>query len=153
MASESPSSTEQERAEHRGRHWARRLALQALYQWDMSGGDASDLLEQFSHKEDSQRANPQYFALLVNGVLDNDEELHRRLVPLLDRPLPQLDPVERTVLRFACYELLHCADVPTAVVLSEATRLAKKFGTEKGGQYVNAVLDRLAANLRETRAD
>ena len=148
---ESDTQTEQERAEHRERHWARRLALQALYQWDMSGGEALELLEQFSRKEDIQRASAPYFALLVNGVLDNETELHSQLTPLLDRSMTLLDPVERTVLRFACYELLHCTDVPTAVVLSEATRLTRKFGTEKGSRYVNGVLDRFASDLRKAR--
>ena len=150
MMRESDTQTERERAVHRERHWARRLALQALYQWDISGGEAGELLDQFSRKEDIQLASSEYLALLVNGVLNNAEDLHRRLTPLLDRPLPQLDPVERTALRFACYELVHCPDVPIAVVLSEAARLTRKFGTEKGSRYVNAVLDRLAGELRRT---
>ena len=146
------SSSEKDRAEHRGRHWARRLALQALYQWDISGGDVSGLLDQFSRKDDILRANARYFEQLVRGVVDHEEDLHKQLVPVLDRPIKRLDPVERTVLRFACYELLHCREVPTAVVLSEATRLAGKFGTDKGSKYVNAVLDRVATSLRKACA-
>ena len=143
------TQTEQDQTEHRERHWARRLALQALYQWDMSGGNALELLDQFSQKQDIERASPRYFALLVNGVLDNEEELHSQLTPLLDRSMALLDPVERTVLRFACYNCCIAQYVPATVVLSEATRLTRKFGTEKGGQYVNAVLDRLANDLRK----
>lgn len=149
---EVPSSSEKDRAEHRGRHWARRLALQALYQWDISGGDVPGLLDQFSRKDDILRADARYFEQLVRGVVAGEEDLHRQLTPVLDRPMKRLDPVERTVLRFACYELAHCREIPTAVVLSEATRLAGKFGTDKGGKYVNAVLDRVAASLREARA-
>lgn len=145
-------SSEKDRAEHRGRHWARRLALQALYQWDISGGDIPELLEQFSRKDDILRADTQYFEQLVHGVVTREEDLHRQLTPVLDRPLKRLDPVERTVLRFACYELLHCREVPSAVILSEATRLAGKFGTDKGSKYVNAVLDRVSINLRKAHA-
>ncbi len=149
---ELPSSSETDRAEHRGRHWARRLALQALYQWDVSGGEVAGLLDQFSHKQDIRRANGEYFELLVRGVVAHEADLCKQLTPILDRPIKRLDPVERTVLRFACYELVHCPNVPTAVILSEATRLAGKFGTEKGSKYVNAVLDRAAAGLRKACA-
>lgn len=146
------SSAEEDQAKHRARHWARRLALQALYQWDMSGEDVAGLLEQFSRKEDILRANAQYFEQLVRGVVDYERDLDKQLTPVLDRPMTRLDPVERTVLRFACYELMHCQDVPPAVVLSEATRLAGKFGTDEGRKYVNAVLDRVASDLRKTCA-
>ena len=145
------SSLEKDRAEHRERHWARRLALQALYQWDMSKGDVSELLDQFSRKDDIVRANAQYFEQLVRGVVTHEEDLQKQLIPTLDRSMKRLDPVERTVLRFACYELLFCPEVPAAVILSEATRLAGKFGTDKGSKYVNAVLDRVAASLRKAR--
>lgn len=149
---ELPSSSETDQAEYRGRHWARRLALQALYQWDISGEDVSGLLDQFSRKDDILRANTQYFEQLVRGVVTHEADLCKQLTPILDRPIKRLDPVERTVLRFACYELAHCRDIPTAVILSEATRLAGKFGTEKGSKYVNAVLDRVAVGLRKACA-
>ncbi len=148
MMTESSSSFEKDRAERRGRHWARRLALQALYQWDVSGDDVPGLLDQFSRKDDILRADSNYFRQLVRGVVDSEEALQERLAPILDRPMRRLDPVERAVLRFACYELLHFQEIPTAVILSEATQLAGKFGTEKGGKYVNAVLDRASADLR-----
>ena len=152
MTERAPSSVE-DQAEHRARHWARRLALQALYQWDMSGDDITGLLKQFSRKEDILKANAQYFEQLVRGVVDHEDDLCEQLVPVLDRPMKRLDPVERTILRFACYELLHCPDVPPAVVLSEATRLAGKFGTDEGRKYVNAVLDKVAASLHKARVD
>lgn len=152
MMTEPPSSSETDRAEYRGRHWARRLALQALYQWDMSGEEVSGLLDQFSRKDDILRANTRYFEQLVRGVVAYEADLCKHLTPILDRPIKRLDPVERTVLRFACYELAHCREVPTAVILSEATRLAGKFGTDKGSKYVNAVLDRVAVDLRKACA-
>ena len=152
MMAEPPSSSETDRAEYRGRHWARRLALQALYQWDMSGEEVSGLLDQFSRKDDILRANTQYFEQLVRGVVAHEADLCEQLTPILDRPIKRLDPVERTVLRFACYELAHCQEIPTAVILSEATRLAGKFGTDKGSKYVNAVLDRVAVDLRKACA-
>ena len=141
-----------EKSLHRARRWARRLALQALYQWDISGGDIQELVKQFSQREDILRADAQYFECLVKGVLEHAGELHTRLVPCMDRDLDRLDPVERTVLRCACFELLHCPEVPRPVVLSEAIRLTRRFGTEQGGKYVNAVLDRVARDLATSAA-
>ena len=142
------SVSELQHRENRGHHWARRLALQALYQWDLSGTDVEALLAQFSETESIARADAGYFEVLLRGVLEHDAELSQRLMPLLDRSLDRLDPVERSILRFACFELLYCPQIPTAVVLSEAVRLAAKFGTEKGSKYVNAVLDRGAREWR-----
>ncbi len=141
-----------DRAARRGRAWARRLALQALYQWDVSGGGAAELIAQFAAGQDYGRADPEYFARLVEGAVAHAGELDARLAPLLDRPLGRLDPVERSMLRCACFELLHCPEVPAPVALAEATRLAGRFGTDRGGRYVNAVLDRLARELRPPRA-
>ena len=143
---------EGQHAEHRARHWARRLALQALYQWDISGEDAEGLLEQFMEAQDSERADAKYFEQLVCGVLAHKDELQEPLLPILDRSLERIDPIERAVLRIACYELRYCPDVPVAVALAEATQLAGQFGTEKGGKYVNAVLDKAAGLLRDADA-
>ena len=133
----------------RARQHARRLALQALYQWDVSGGEAKALLGQFV--DDEERADADYLARLIEGVLSHASELHKQLIPALDRDLSRLDPVERTALRFGCYELLYCPEVPVAVVLAEATRLASKFGSENSSRYVNAVLDQVAHALPNTR--
>ncbi|HSD54524.1 MAG TPA: transcription antitermination protein NusB, partial [Burkholderiales bacterium] len=68
--------------------------------------------------------------------------------PLIDRPLPQLDPVERAVLWIGVYELGRRPDVPYRVVINEGVELAKRFGATDGHKFVNAVLDRAARSLR-----
>ncbi len=68
----------------------------------------------------------------------------------IDRPIEQLDPVERAILRIAIYELLERIDIPYRVVINEAVQLAKKFGAEQGHAFVNAVLDKAASKLRST---
>ena len=148
MATARTTTDDPGRAARRARAWARRLALQALYQWDVSGGGAAELIAQFAACEEYGRADPEYFARLVAGAVAGAGELDARLAPLLDRGLDRLDPVERSMLRCACFELLHCPEVPAPVTLAEATRLAGRFGTERGCRYVNAVLDRLARELR-----
>jgi len=84
----------------------------------------------------------------VHGVPEKLSELDQHLQPHLDRPLDQLDPIERCVLRAGVFELAHRPDVPYRVVINESVELAKQFGAEDGHKYVNGVLDRLAGHLR-----
>ena len=70
------------------------------------------------------------------------------MAPLLDRPLTQLDPIERAILLIGAYELAQRVEVPYRVVINEGVELAKRFGGEQSHRYVNAVLDRLARQLR-----
>ena len=75
-------------------------------------------------------------------------ELDDHLLPFLDRPINEVDPVERAVLRLAAYELQFCLDVPYRVVINESIELAKRFGAEHGHKYVNGVVDQIAQKLR-----
>ena len=74
------------------------------------------------------------------------------LVGCLRRPVEEVAPRERAVLRLSAYELLHRPDVPYRVVLNEAIEIAKRFGSEHGHTYVNGVLDRAAAEWRPVEA-
>lgn len=135
------------------RSLARRLAMQALYQWLLNDTAPSALLQQFAQQEEGLgRADPAYFGLLLRGVVDEAPALTLALVPHLDRPLAQLDPVEHAVLLLGAYELLRCPDVPWKVCVNEAVNLAKGFGAEDGYKFVNGVLDRLARDARAAEA-
>jgi transcription antitermination protein NusB len=127
---------------------ARRLAMQAVYQWSMTAHDAADILAQFLADEDNRGVDAEYFEALVRGVVQGHAALDAALAPTLARPLDEVDPVERAVLRVAAYELKHRLDVPYRVVLNEAVALTKKFGAEQGHAFVNAALDKLARELR-----
>ena len=70
----------------------------------------------------------------------------------MDRPVEEVDAIERAVLRVAAFELHHRLDVPYRVVINEAIETAKRFGSEHGHTYVNGVLDKAAAALRSTEA-
>ncbi len=140
------------RALRHGRHWARRLALQALYQWDLAGQTPAEIVAQFVEDENWARVDAAYFRELVHGVAAQAPALDAQLQPHLDRPMREVDPVERAVLRIGAYELRHRLDVPFRVVIEEAVRLAKKFGAEGGYRFVNGVLDRLARDLRPFEA-
>ena len=123
---------------------SRRRALQALYQWQITGQSAKTIAEQFFEEQDMSIADKDYFRDLLNGVEREKDELDAGLQPLLDRPIEQVDPIERAVLRLAGYELRSRPDVPYRVVLNEAIDLAKDFGAEGGHTYVNGVLDKAA---------
>ncbi len=128
---------------------ARRLTVQALYQWLINEGTPSSLLRQFREQEDGLgRADPAYFEELLNGVVEHAPELTLEIVPHLDRALNQLDPVEHAILLLGAYELGFKPEVPWKVAVNEAVNLAKMFGAEDGYKFVNGVLDRIARQLR-----
>jgi N utilization substance protein B len=127
---------------------ARRIAVQALYQWQMAGQDLKEIEQQFLASEESVGADLDYFHQLLHQVPARLDALDRHLAALLDRPIPEVDPVERAILRLGAYELAFCPEIPFRVVINEAVELAKTFGAEQGHRYVNGVLDRLAHQLR-----
>ena len=128
----------------RRRHRARRRAVQALYQQELTGEGWRSIEQEFAAERDMQGVDQEYFADLLQGVWSRREELDGRLSPLLDRPLERLDPVERAILRLGAFELLARLEVPWRAALNEAVELAKTFGAEQSHRYVNGVLDRLA---------
>jgi len=128
---------------------ARRLTLQALYQWLVNETRPEVLLRQFQEQpEGLGRADAEYFAELLHGVINDAHSLTMALVPHLDRPLAQLDPVEHGVLLLGAFELIHKPEVPWKVVVNECVNLTKLFGAEEGYKFVNGVLDKLARATR-----
>ncbi len=128
---------------------ARRITVQALYQWLINEATPEALMRQFREQEAGLgRADPEYFEELLNGCVEHAADLTIALAPHLDRPLSQLDPVEHAVLLLGAYELNHRPDVPWKVVVNEAVNLAKLFGAEDGFKFVNGVLDKLAHEVR-----
>ena len=129
---------------------ARRRALQAVYAWQLSGGNAQQVIAQFAHEQAHEIADLEYFEDLVRGVMQHRAQLDEALQPHLDRAVEEVDPIERAVLRISAYELLHRIDVPYRVVINEAIETAKRFGSEHGHTYVNGVLDRASVQWRAT---
>lgn len=133
----------------RARAKARRLALQGLYQWQLNGTAAADLIAELEASQNVKDVDLEYFQELVKGVIAGSAELQALFQPHLDRPADQLDPVERGILLIGAYELKSRIDVPYRVVLNEAVELTKAFGAEEGHKYINAVLDKTSAGLRQ----
>lgn len=132
----------------RARSIARKLAMQALYQWQLTQQSAAEIQKQFLESEDSAGVDREYFEELVGGCIARHAELAAVLKPFIDRPLEQLDPVEHAILMIGVFELQHRVDVPYRVVINEAVDLCKRFGATDAHKYVNAVLDRAAKELR-----
>ncbi|MSQ52828.1 MAG: transcription antitermination factor NusB [Betaproteobacteria bacterium] len=130
------------------RRRAREMAIQGLYSWQMSGLPAAEILAHLSDSRDFERADRAMLQRLLSGAIDAAESLRETLSPLLDRPWPELSPVERAVLLLAAFELSAVPEVPYRVVINEAVELAKIFGGTDGHKYVNGVLDRVSRALR-----
>lgn len=127
---------------------ARRCAVQALYQWQLAGQDPNDILKEFVAEREVVNADMGLFETLTRGIPRHIEELEADLMSVIDRPVRELDPVERAILLIGAYELRHCIETPWRVVINEAIELEKMFGAEQGHRYVNTALDRLARALR-----
>ena len=135
------------------RRKARHYGMQALYQWHMAGAPLNDIEAEFRSDYDFAHVDLDYFQALLHGVPVSVDELEAVLEPLLDRPLNELDPIERTLLRMGIFELRERPDVPYKVVINEAVALAKKFGATDSHKYVNGVLDKAARQLRKVETD
>jgi N utilization substance protein B len=127
---------------------ARRYAMQALYQWDLSGTDLPVIRRQFLEAEDFSRTDQAYFVELLSKIPGKVDIVDENISAFIDRPLNQLDPVERAILRIGIYELLYRLDIPFRVTINEAVQLSKKFGAEQGHAFVNGVLDKAAHKIR-----
>lgn len=151
---------------------ARERALQALYQWQLTGQAGLDIERQFLGEDvdadteldperdreledavDMQHADVPMFRELLHGVLDRQEEWDALISPHLDRAIQSLDPTERLLLRLGAYELSERIDVPLRVVINEYVELAKVYGGQDGYKYINGVLDKIARQLPLRQAE
>lgn len=132
---------------------ARGFALQALYQV-MVGGNPADEVDIFTRDLSGfNKADAVHFDALLHGCAEQAAALDALILPMLDRKLTELSPIEHAVLWIGAYELQHCIDIPWRVVLNECIDLAKEFGGTDGHKYVNAVLNQLAPQLRATEVE
>jgi N utilization substance protein B len=134
---------------------AREFAVQALYQ-HLVGKQDADSIDQFTRGLSGfHKADAVHYDALLHGCIRESAELDALIVPLLDRRLEEISPIERAVMWIGTYEFLHAAEVPWRVVLNECIELAKEFGGTDGHKYVNGVLNGLAPKLRaaEVEAD
>lgn len=127
------------------RRRSREIALQALYAWQLAGGNPLDELPAL---DEEGRADRDLAEALVRGVLERAEELKGLIAPCLDRDFARLSPVERAILYIGAFELQAHPETPFKVVVNEAVELGKSFGGTGGHKFVNGVLEKLAGGLR-----
>ena len=130
------------------RRRSRVLALQGLYEWLLSGGDAESIGAHMREHDGFDKCDSAHFDALLNGCISEAADLDAALARHVDRKTTELSPVEHGVLLIGVYELKHCIDIPYKVAINEAVELAKSFGGTDGHKYVNGVLDKSAADLR-----
>ncbi|BBE08309.1 N utilization substance protein B homolog [Mycoavidus cysteinexigens] len=130
------------------RRRSREFAVQGLYQWLLSGTDASAIVAQLQSAPGFGKADREHFDTLLQGVIRDAKALDTQLTPCIDRPSAELSPIEHAVLLIGAYELMHHIEIPYRVVINEAVEVTKTFGGTDGYKYVNGVLDKLAAQLR-----
>lgn len=151
MAKNKISDTQKRIAERRV---ARKLALFAIYQWQMTGNTFEDIYIQLQHdanySSDFQKADAAFLHSLVKCALTNVEKIEALIEPHLEhRKLAQVDMIEQAMLRLATCELLNHMETPYKVAVSEAVNMTKKFGAEQGHKFVNGVLTKLILEIRK----
>lgn len=127
---------------------ARKCAVQALYQWQMSGDSLSRIETYFLEQEYLKGAQKTYFSELFHGVPKQLEVIDAALTEFVDRPVDKIDPVERAILRIGVYELINRLETPYKVIINEGVNLAKDFGAEGSHKYINGILDKVSQKQR-----
>ncbi len=130
------------------RRKARELAFQAVYSWQISQNSVTDIEVNFLTENAKRRFDIEYFQLLLRGVTSNVNELDLAISPHVDRPIDDIDQIEKAILRVAVFELSDCKDVPYRVVINEAIELAKSFAADDSHKFVNGVLDKVVKLVR-----
>jgi N utilization substance protein B len=130
------------------RRQSRPLALQVLYETDQTEHPWEEVLDRTIEAEEAPDDVAAYVRLLIEGIFEHKPAIDREIelaAPAF--PIAQLSPVDRNTLRIAIYELRYSNDVPIKVAINEAVELAKRFGGESSGRFVNGVLGTVVDRL------
>lgn len=138
------------------RHLARTLAVQSLYQWDFNGRAeaiadvARTALATFAPEFD----DTSFLDHLLGGVMEHREEIDSLITRFAPEwPLEQITIVDRNILRLGTFELRYDDTIPAKVAINEAIELAKTFGGESSGKFVNGVLGAVYKDMGEKPID
>jgi N utilization substance protein B len=137
-----------------GRHKARTVALQALYEIDAVGHDPEATLNHLLKEEKLTGENASFARELVHGVIQYKEKLDahiRRFAPAW--PVEQIAVIDRNILRLAIFEILLDNRVPVKVAINEAVELAKDFGSDNSPRFINGVLGAVSALTKNENPD
>ena len=132
----------------RGRRGARRLAVQAVYQWLVAGGEPPVLISEFLRERASPGLDREYFRELASTCLNERQSLEALLAPGLGGAADELDPVEHAILLVGAAEMRDRPELSLSIIINEAVELAKVFGADNGHRFVNGVLDKVGKSAR-----
>lgn len=139
------------------RRTAREFALQILYRLDMGQENlvhrilrTEKILEEFWETNLTSDDVKEYTDLLVKGTKENQKEIDRIIADSAENwAIDRMASVDRNILRFSTYEILKRNEIPSSVIINEAIEIAKKYGTEESGSFINGILDRVAKEVRK----
>ena len=123
--------------------------MQALYQAQLTGTEFALVVGSFTKENNMKRADVGYFTEVLQGIASDQRKLEGLIEDKADRPLDELDPIEKGILMMGTFELCSRIDVPYRVVINEGVELARSFGGTDSYKYVNSILDSLAKELRQ----
>lgn len=133
---------------------SREIALQVLYQIDMSEGETEEAFSLFWDHFTPPDDLKEFAQKIVGGVCQHEEEIDVIIEHYSEHwRLKRMTIVDRNILRLAIFELMFCDDIPPKVVLNEAVELGKKFGSDKSGSFINGVLDKVAHRITRLQND
>ena len=135
------------------RRRSREIALQGLYEWLVSGSEASVIDAHMREQEGFEKCDAAHFDALLHGCIAEATAIDAVLARHVDRKTSLLSPIEHGVLMIGVYELSHCIEIPYKVAINEAVELAKSFGGTDGHKYVTGVLDKSAGDLRQVEVE
>jgi N utilization substance protein B len=124
------------------RRKARELALQMLYQHDLSGNTPDTIISTFEDLQKSKPNTREFATRIFKGTVENLQKIDEMIAQQADNwRLSRMAVVDRNIIRMSIYEFLHEEDTPKLVIIDEAIEIAKKFGTQKSSQFINGILD------------
>jgi N utilization substance protein B len=131
------------------RREGREAAIQFLFQQDLHAGDAEKpSLQDFWQLRTATKKIQEFSAELIDGILANQPAIDEQIKKYVaNYDIGRIGAVDRNILRLAIYEMLFCKDIPPVVSINEAIEIAKRYGSEDSGRFVNGVLDRLRHDL------
>lgn len=130
------------------RREARKIALEALYQFDISNGDMNDIMDAMLSGKNLSGSIKDFVSKLAKGVLENRDKINNLIEANAENwSVDRIAVVDRNILMLACFELLYCPDVPFKVVIDEAVELAKIYGAEDSGAFINGILDKIGKGI------
>jgi len=130
------------------RREGREAAVQYLFQRDLNPAGEAELRANFWELREAAKGIRDFAVELIQGVVDHQEEIDNRIQgATANYELKRIAAVDRNILRVALYEMIYCTQVPPVVSINEAIEIAKRFGSEESGRFVNGVLDRIRHEL------